>query len=66
MRVRAFSTQLLCEQVIGRALRRMSYAINYSGHFDPEYADNAYFSRSIQYSIQTGCSEATRLRYRNS
>ena len=26
--VRAFGTQLLCEQVVGRALRRMSYAAN--------------------------------------
>jgi type III restriction enzyme len=26
--VRAFGTQLLCEQVVGRALRRMSYAVN--------------------------------------
>jgi type III restriction enzyme len=26
--IRAFGTQLLCEQVIGRALRRMSYAPN--------------------------------------
>jgi len=37
--VRAFGTQLLCEQVVGRALRRMSYAPNESGHFDPEYAE---------------------------
>jgi type III restriction enzyme len=37
--VRAFGTQLLCEQVVGRALRRMSYATNESGHFDPEYAE---------------------------
>ena len=37
--VRAFSTQLLCEQVIGRALRRMSYALNESGYFNPEYAE---------------------------
>lgn len=37
--VRAFSTQLLCEQVVGRALRRMSYAVNEVGHFDPEYAE---------------------------
>jgi type III restriction enzyme len=37
--VRAFGTQLLCEQVVGRALRRMSYAANESGHFDPEYAE---------------------------
>ena len=37
--VRAFGTQLLCEQVVGRALRRMSYAANENGHFDPEYAE---------------------------
>jgi type III restriction enzyme len=37
--VRAFGTQLLCEQVVGRALRRMSYAPNELGHFDPEYAE---------------------------
>jgi type III restriction enzyme len=37
--VRAFGTQLLCEQVVGRALRRMSYAANEQGHFNPEYAE---------------------------
>jgi type III restriction enzyme len=37
--LRAFSTQLLCEQVVGCALRRMSYATNSRGHFDPEYAE---------------------------
>jgi type III restriction enzyme len=37
--VRAFGTQLLCEQVIGRGLRRMSYTLNEHGHFDPEYAE---------------------------
>lgn len=37
--VRAFGTQLLCEQVIGRALRRQSYEINDDGLFDVEYAD---------------------------
>ena len=37
--VRAFGTQLLCEQVVGRALRRMSYVANDAGHFDPEYAE---------------------------
>lgn len=36
---RAFGTQLLCEQVVGRALRRMSYAANDEGRFDPEYAE---------------------------
>lgn len=37
--VRAFGTQLLCEQVIGRALRRQSYELNADGLFDVEYAD---------------------------
>lgn len=37
--VRAFGTQLLCEQVIGRALRRYSYELNEDGLFDVEYAD---------------------------
>jgi type III restriction enzyme len=37
--VRAFSTQLLCEQVVGRALRRRSYVLNEEGMFDPEYAE---------------------------
>jgi len=37
--VRAFGTQLLCEQVVGRALRRMSYAANDAGLFEPEYAE---------------------------
>lgn len=37
--VRAFGTQLLCEQVVGRALRRQSYDLNEEGLFNPEYAD---------------------------
>src|SRR5690606_14224001 len=37
--VLAFGTQLLCEQVIGRALRRQSYDVNEGGLFDVEYAD---------------------------
>jgi type III restriction enzyme len=37
--VRAFGTQLLCEQVIGRALRRQSYELNAKGLFNVEYAD---------------------------
>jgi type III restriction enzyme len=36
--VRAFGTQLLCEQVIGRGLRRVSYVAK-DGMFEPEYAD---------------------------
>ena len=37
--IRAFGTQLLCEQVIGRALRRQSYELNDEGMFNVEYAD---------------------------
>jgi type III restriction enzyme len=37
--IRAFGTQLLCEQVIGRALRRQSYDLNEEGLFNVEYAD---------------------------
>ena len=37
--VRAFGTQLLCEQVIGRALRRQSYELNEENRFNVEYAD---------------------------
>jgi hypothetical protein len=37
--VRAFGTQLLCEQVVGRALRRMSYAADEKGFFSTEYAE---------------------------
>ncbi len=37
--VRAFGTQLLCEQVVGRGLRRRSYAVDEDGFFTAEYAD---------------------------
>jgi type III restriction enzyme len=37
--VRAFGTQLLCEQVVGRGLRRRSYAPDENGFFTSEYAD---------------------------
>ena len=37
--IRAFGTQLLCEQVIGRALRRQSYDLNEENQFNVEYAD---------------------------
>lgn len=40
MGVRAFGTQLLCEQVVGRGLRRVSYELDpKTGHFPVEYAD---------------------------
>lgn len=37
--VRAFGTQLLCEQVVGRGLRRMSCAAHEDEMFEPEYAE---------------------------
>lgn len=37
--VRAFGTQLLCEQVVGRGLRRYSYDLNNDNKFDVEYSD---------------------------
>ena len=37
--IRAFGTQLLCEQVVGRALRRQSYDLNDKNLFNVEYAD---------------------------
>ena len=37
--IRAFGTQLLCEQVVGRALRRASYDPDEAGMFEPEYAE---------------------------
>lgn len=38
--VRPFRSQLLCEQVVGRGLRRRSYAISPdTGCFEPEYAE---------------------------
>jgi len=40
MGLRAFSSQLLCEQVVGRGLRRTSYEVNPSdGLFEPEYVN---------------------------
>lgn len=37
--VRAFGTRLLCEQVMGRGLRRRSYTAGDDGMLVPEYAD---------------------------
>lgn len=37
--LRAFGTKLICEQVIGRALRRLSYDVDNEGLFRTEYAD---------------------------
>jgi type III restriction enzyme len=37
--IRAFGSQLLCEQVVGRGLRRRSWALNAEGRLTPEYAN---------------------------
>jgi type III restriction enzyme len=37
--IRAFGSQLLCEQVVGRGLRRRSWALNPEGRLEPEYAN---------------------------
>jgi type III restriction enzyme len=37
--VRAFGTQLLCEQVVGRGLRRLNYEPDENGFFNTEYAE---------------------------
>jgi type III restriction enzyme len=39
MGLRAFTSQLLCEQVIGRGLRRVSYDLDEHGLFRPEYVN---------------------------
>ena len=39
MGLRAFNSQLLCEQVVGRGLRRMSYDVDKNGYFAPEYVN---------------------------
>lgn len=39
MGLRAFSSQLLCEQVVGRGLRRTSYDTDENGMFYPEYVN---------------------------
>ncbi|MHB8111716.1 MAG: BPTD_3080 family restriction endonuclease [Syntrophorhabdaceae bacterium] len=39
MGLRAFSSQLLCEQVVGRGLRRTSYDVGNDGLFEAEYVN---------------------------
>lgn len=55
--VRALGTQLLCEQVIGRALRRQSYDLNEEELFNVEYAD--VFGGSLRLHGQAGRSPTT-------
>ena len=60
--VRAFGTQLLCEQVVGRALRRQSYDLNEDGLFDVEYADvlGIPFDFTAQPVVPNQCKDKTR------
>ena len=39
MGLRAFTSQLLCEQVVGRGLRRISYDVGEDGLFEAEYVN---------------------------
>ena len=39
MGLRAFTSQLLCEQVIGRGLRRVAYDLDENGLFKPEFVN---------------------------
>ena len=39
MGLRAFTSQLLCEQVVGRGLRRTAYDVNANGLLEPEYVN---------------------------
>ena len=39
MGLRAFTSQLLCEQVVGRGLRRTAYDVDENGLFRPEYVN---------------------------
>lgn len=39
MGLRAFTSQLLCEQVVGRGLRRTSYEVGEDGKFEAEYVN---------------------------
>ncbi len=55
MGLRAFSSQLLCEQVVGRGLRRTSYELNSAGMFDAEYVN--IFGIPLSYIPQEDCGE---------
>ena len=61
MGLRAFSSQLLCEQTIGRGLRRMSYETNDKGMFESEYVNvlGVPFAYLPQEGSDTGKAEET-------
>ena len=51
--VRAFGTRLLCEQVMGRGLRRRSYAVGDDGMLDPGV--RRHLRRAVQRFPVAGC-----------
>ena len=55
MGLRAFTSQLLCEQVVGRGLRRVSYETDDDGLFKPEYVN--VFGVPLSISETTGAGE---------
>ncbi|WP_031553066.1 BPTD_3080 family restriction endonuclease [Parvularcula oceani] len=54
MGLRAFTSQLLCEQVVGRGLRRVSYDTDDNGLFLPEYVNVFGVPLSISETSDTG------------
>lgn len=54
MGLRAFTSQLLCEQVVGRGLRRVSYETDEDGLFVPEYVNVFGVPLSISESSDPG------------
>ena len=54
MGLRAFTSQLLCEQVIGRGLRRVSYETDEDGLFLPEYVNIFGVPLSIFQHVEEG------------
>ncbi len=54
MGLRAFTSQLLCEQVIGRGLRRVSYETDADGLFLPEYVNVFGVPLSIFQDVEDG------------
>lgn len=54
MGLRAFSSQLLCEQVIGRGLRRVGYDVDENGLFKPEYVNVFGVPLSIFQEVEEG------------
>ncbi|EAQ12462.1 type III restriction enzyme [Maritimibacter alkaliphilus HTCC2654] len=54
MGLRAFTSQLLCEQVVGRGLRRVAYDTDENGLFLPEYVNVFGVPLSISEAGETG------------